>query len=209
MAPSRKDIVTAALAAGGSEAALDVIRLQSLVFLIDEVVSERIGGPFFSFEPYHYGPFDHQIIAVISAMVTEGDACIDASGTTLTRAGRHQGDAMLCSFPEPVADYFQRAARWVRFVPLRPMLAAIDREFPEMTANNKIRLSRARRPTRSVHPFVLGMAQALNPPDALLHLSESHTSVVSDEEAIADIWHSVGDDVEAALIRLAQTERLW
>ena len=146
MARNREDIVVVALAAAGPSAAFDPIRLQTLLFLIDQVVSERVGGPFFRFAPYHYGPFDQGIYDVIRAMVAAGDARVDASGPyprhSLTQAGRRRGEAALASFPAPVASYFRRVARWMLLTPYRRMLAAIWREYPEM-ALNSIHVKRA------------------------------------------------------------------
>ncbi len=56
MKRNRGDILAAAFAAAGPGAAFDPIRVQKLLFLIDREVTERIGGPFFHFRPYHYGP---------------------------------------------------------------------------------------------------------------------------------------------------------
>lgn len=118
MKRNRKDIVAAAFAGAGPGVAYDPIRVQKLLFLIDRVVAGRIGGPFFDFHPGPFGPFDGAVYDVISEMAAAGDAVIDESDRfpryLLTEPGRAKGEAVLGSFDPPVADYFGRAARWVR-----------------------------------------------------------------------------------------------
>ena len=60
MMRNHDDIVAAAFAATEPGTKFDPLRAQKLLFLIDQVVSERIGGPFFDFRPYLYGPFDQR-----------------------------------------------------------------------------------------------------------------------------------------------------
>ena len=213
MARNREDIVVVALAAAGPSAAFDPIRLQTLLFLIDQVVSERVGGPFFRFAPYHYGPFDQGIYDVIRAMVAAGDARVDASGPyprhSLTQAGRRRGEAALASFPAPVASYFRRVARWMLLTPYRRMLAAIWREYPEMAVNSVIPHSGEGRPAQPQNPFVRGMARAFDPLGTVHRLPDSEVGLESDAEGIGDIWRTVGDDLEDAMVGFAESERLW
>ena len=69
---------------------------------------------------------------------------------------------MLAVFPEEVADYFQRAARWVRLMPYRQMLAAIYRQYPDMAVNSVVRHLGLERPTRRQSPFTRGMTSAFD-----------------------------------------------
>ena len=64
MTLNQADVIAAAFAAAGPGAAFDPIRVQKLLFLIDREASDQIGGPFFDFQPYHYGPFDRAIYSV-------------------------------------------------------------------------------------------------------------------------------------------------
>ncbi len=75
---TRIDVVAAAFAAGGRGAKLDLIRVQKLLFLIDRVVSERIGGPFFAFRPYLFGPFDQAVYDAIRDLAADDRARTDA-----------------------------------------------------------------------------------------------------------------------------------
>ena len=211
--PNREDIVAAAFAAAGPGASFDPIRVQKLLFLIDRAVSVRIGGPFFQFEPYHYGPFDRAIYDVVRGMVTAREVLSDAAGPyrrySLTPAGYRRGKAMLSSFSAPVADYFVRAARWIRLMPYRRMLAAIYREYPEMAKNSVVRDLGSERPATRWDPFLRGVTQAFDLTGAMDRSPDSEVGLQSDADALHDAWRTVGDDLEEAMVRFGESERLW
>ena len=213
MERNRNDIVAAAFAAAEQGAAFDPIRVQKLLFLIDREVSDRIGGPFFKFLPYHYGPFDAAVYDAIEEMAAAGTARIDESGPCpryqLTEAGRERGDAVLASFDPPISDYFERTARWVRLMPYRRMLEAIHRQYPEMAVNSWFRNPGEERPLRRRNPFIRGMASAFDFTGTMFSSPDSVIGLESDRDAIRDIWRSVGDDLEEAMVGFGESERLW
>ena len=213
MIRNRHDIVAAAFAAAGPGAEFDPLRAQKLVFLIDRVGSQRIGGPFFDFRPYHYGPFDRAVYDVIRKLVAVGHAQTDTSGPyhrhLLTDAGYRHGLALLGSLPDPIADYFERAARWVVLVPYRRMLAAIYREYPEMAVNSVVRDLGGDRSDPNRRPFVRGMASAFDLMGTMHRPRGSHDNLGSDAEAIRSDWRAVGADIEEAMVRFGETEGLW
>lgn len=195
----REDIAVAALAAAGPKAVLDLIRIQVLLFLIDRSVSDRIGGPFFHFQPYVYGPFDLAIHDAIQKMAADGHARIHMSlpleRYELTEVGRKRGETALGSLPNPVADYFRRAARWVRLIPYRRMLAAIYRRYPDMAVDSVVRqLGLERRPRRQ-NPFIRGMARVFDITGTMFRSPDSAVGLESDADEIRDIWRSVGRDL--------------
>lgn len=124
MTRNRDDIVAAAFAAAGPKLEFDPLRAQKLLFLIDQVVSGRIGGPFFNFRPYLYDPFDRVVYDAIQNLVAAAYAQTDTAGPyqrhVLTNIGYRHGVTVLGSLPNPVADYFGRTAMWVLLVPYRP-----------------------------------------------------------------------------------------
>ena len=213
MKRNREDILAAAFAAAGPGAAFDPIRVQKLLFLIDREVSEWIGGPFFDFRPYHYGPFDRAIYDVIGKLEATGDARVDSSGPyphyLLTSAGCRRGAAVLAAFPEEVADYFQRAARWVRLMPYRQMLAAIYRQYPDMAVNSVVRHLGLERPTRRQSPFTRGMTSAFDITGTMHRSPDRAVGLESEAEAIGDTWRAVGDHLEEAMVEFGAAERLW
>ena len=213
MTRNRQDIVTAAFAAAGPGAAFDSIRAQKLLFLIDREVSDRIGGPFFDFRPYHYGPFDRAVHGVIGELVAAGTARVDTSGPYphyfLTKSGYRRGAEVLAGFPDPVADYVERASRWVRLMPYRRMLAAIHRQYPEMAANIVVRDLTSEPPARRESPFVRGMSRAFDITGTMYRSPDTVIGLESDGEAIRDVWAAVGRDLEDAMVGFGESERLW
>ncbi len=208
-----EDIVAAAFAAAGPSAAFDPIRIQKLLFLIDREVSERIGGPFFRFRPYHYGPFDRTIYDVIGKLVAAGDARGESSGPypryLLSEAGHRRGTAVLASFPEAISDYFGRAARWVRLIPYRRMLAAIYQRYPDMAVNSVVRHLGLDRDTRRENPFIRGMTRAFDITGTMHRPPDRAVGLESEAEAIGAAWRAVGDHLEDAMVEFGASERLW
>ena len=142
MARQRADIVLAAMAAGGVKARYDPVRVQKLFFLIDREISEFIGGPYFHFKPSHYGPFDIAVYEDLDELAEQGKINIDTTGRynrySLTDSGHARGAAVLSALPEPAARYMEDVAKWVRYVPLKHLLSAIYRQYPDMAVNNVI-----------------------------------------------------------------------
>ncbi len=210
---NRRDIVAAALAAAGPGASFDPIRAQKLMFLIDREVSDRIGGPFFHFKPYHYGPFDRAIYDVIGRLVEAGTVRVDNSGPynryQLTESGHRRGEATLASLPASVADYMRRAARWICLMPYRRMLAAIYREYPEMAVNSVVRHFGAGRHARRESPFIRGMTGAFDLTGTMYRTPDSEVGLQSDTDAIHETWRTVGDDIEEAMVQFGEAECVW
>ena len=207
------EIVAAAFAAAGRGASFDPIRIQKLMFLIDREVSGRIGGPFFDFKPYLYGPFDRAIYDVIGRLVAARTVWVDTSGPyhryALTESGYRRGDETLASVPASVADYMGRAARWVWLTPYRRLLAAIYRQYPEMAVNSVVRQLGPAYPAPPQDPFFRGMTRAFDFTGKAHRSPDSAASQKSEAEAIHDVWTAVGNDIEQAMARLGETERLW
>lgn len=206
------DIVAAAFAATEPGTKFDPLRAQKLLFLIDQVVSERIGGPFFDFRPYLYGPFDQAVYDAIQNLVAAGYARADTVGRyqrhMLTDIGYRHGATVLGSLPDAVADYFGRTAAWVLLVPYRRMLAAIYREYPEMASNSVVR-DLEDRPARGGHGFVRGMASAFDLMGTMNRPLDSADGLRSDANAIRNVWCAVGADLEDAMVDVGETEGLW
>ncbi len=213
MRHNREEIVAAAFAAAGPGVSFDPIRVQKLLFLIDRAVSDRIGGPFFHFQPYHYGPFDKAIYIVIVTLATAGDLKVDGSGAyprySLTSDGYRRGKASLASFPTPVADYFGRVARWIRMMPYRRILAAIYREYPEMAENSIVRHLGTTRPAPREHSFIRGMTRAFDLTGTLHRAPDAEVGLHADADALREDWRTVGDEIEEAMVQFGEAERIW
>ncbi|MFL6192844.1 MAG: hypothetical protein ACJ75H_01635, partial [Thermoanaerobaculia bacterium] len=101
---SREDLVLLALSPAGSVPHTPV-QVQKLLFLIDRNLAPRIGGPAFDFQPYHYGPFDSRVYAVLEDLAGRGWVEITKGQGNwrdyrLTPAGLSQADAASAALDE-------------------------------------------------------------------------------------------------------------
>ena len=207
MARKRFDIVLAAMAAGGTGARYDPVRVQKLFFLIDRETSEFIDGPYFHFEPYHYGPFDKAVYEDLDELAEQGKINIDTAGRynrySLTGSGHARGVAVLSALPEPAARYMEDAAKWIRFVPFKHLLSAIYRQYPDMAVNSiipQVASGYSHASFRFAMPsFLSGMARTLD----FMGTLDDHQADWGDERldalAVYHDWSAVGNDLGAAM----------
>lgn len=203
MARQRFQIMLAAMAAGGPEARYDPVRVQKLFFLIDREIPQYIDGPYFHFEPYHYGPFDKAVYEDLEEMAERGKISIDTTRRynqySLTDSGHERGMTVLTTLPEPAANYMEDAAKWVRFVPFKHLLSAIYRQYPDMAVNSVAPQATSgyshvsfRFPMPS---FLSGMARTLD----FMGTLDDYRSGWGDERldalGIYHDWSAVGDDI--------------
>ncbi|MGH7786498.1 MAG: hypothetical protein ACRERC_06495 [Candidatus Binatia bacterium] len=121
--------------------ALSPVQLQKLFFLLDARVADRLGGRYFNFAPYDYGPFDADVYRVVEALESDGRAAISASSPSwrsyrLTPEGQLEGAALLATLDPKVRDYARRCCEFVLGLSFTELVSAIYREFPEMKANS-------------------------------------------------------------------------
>lgn len=207
MARQRFDIVLAALAAGGAGGQYDPVRVQKLFFLIDREVAEFIDGPYFRFEPYHYGPFDKAVYEDLEVLAEQGKINIDTTGRysrySLTDSGRAMGERALDALPEPAARYMEDAAKWVRFVPFKRLLLTIYRQYPDMAVNSIIPIATSRHSHASfffpMPSFLTGMARSLDFMGTLNNYRAGWSNERLDALAVYHDWSAVGDDLGAAM----------
>jgi len=135
----RRQIVLAALAPGHG-VVHSPVQIQKLLFLVDREVAGRVGGPFFDFRPYNYGPFDKAVYSVLEELAADGLAeavpLRSWSGFRLTDAGQRAGEAAISALPAPVSDYIKRASEFVRTHSFATLVSAIYRTYPDMKVNS-------------------------------------------------------------------------
>ncbi len=116
------------------------VQVQKLFFLIDRNIPAEIEGPRFSFEPYHYGPFDKNVYEDLERLATEGYVDVDSEGSCkafrLTVRGQEHGERLFGDLPGKAQDYIRRASEFVRQLPFSRPVASIYRAYPEMRANS-------------------------------------------------------------------------
>ena len=207
MARQRSEIVLAAIAAGGPEARYDPVRAQKLFFLIDREIPEFIGGPYFRFEPHHYGPFDEAVYEELDRLTERQKVSIDTdegyNRYSLTDTGYAKGTAVLDVLPDPTSSYMENTAKWVRFVPLKQLLSTIYRQYPEMAVNSiipQVASGYSHASFRFAMPsFLSGIARTLD----FMGTLDGYQLRTSDERldalAVYHDWSAVGDDLGAAM----------
>ncbi|MDE0124632.1 MAG: hypothetical protein OXN97_08660 [Bryobacterales bacterium] len=116
-------------------------QIQKLLFLIDREISDLVGGSRFLFQPYHYGPFDKRVYAVLETLEDDGLVHIGDSWTnyrtyTLTPDGLESGRRAIEEFDTRARDYMVRASNFVREQTFDKLVAAIYKAYPEMRVNS-------------------------------------------------------------------------
>jgi hypothetical protein len=134
-------IVLGAMAAG-KDATYSPVQIQKLLFLVDKRLSRHTGGPHFNFQPYHYGPFDSAVFAVLDSLETRGFVHIDRNpdqrcrSYRLTPTGQTKGQQILDSLNKPVAEYITRLSKFVRAQTFAQLVSAIYKAYPETRVNS-------------------------------------------------------------------------
>jgi hypothetical protein len=135
----RKQIVLAALApARGAQHS--PVQIQKLLFLIDRILPKLVGGPYFDFQPYHYGPFDREVYRVLDELNQEGlcDVALEWSHRLyrLTVLGQELGEKALERLPEKARESMQKLSGWVLSLTFTELVSAIYKAYPEMRAHS-------------------------------------------------------------------------
>lgn len=140
----RKEIVLAALAGSNGEW-FTPVQVQKLLFVMDRELADRIGGPYFEFAPYDYGPFDAAVYSTLEGLCLEGLVEIEYSPNTrwskyrLTLAGVEKGRCALETMPQEVCNFVRSLSEWVRSLSFAELVSAIYRRYPDMKAKSIFR----------------------------------------------------------------------
>lgn len=136
---TKKEIVLAALAPAKTSKHSPV-QVQKLLFLIDRNLASVLGGPFFSFEPYHYGPFDKGVYETLEELASEGlvEICFDRHWKSyrLTEAGEAKASEIFESLPCNAKDYISKVSAFVRRSSFSQLVSSIYKAYPEMRKNS-------------------------------------------------------------------------
>jgi len=109
---------------------------------LDKNIGEQIGGPFFDFQPYDYGPFDSAVYHELEEL--EGDGVVEVieqnrfgrRAYRLTDQGLEEGQAALSKLDPPIQEYIRKVAKWVRALSFSQLVSAIYNKYPEMKENS-------------------------------------------------------------------------
>jgi uncharacterized protein len=135
----RQEIVLAALAPARG-AGHSPVQVQKLLFLLDREIPDMIGGPYFNFMPYNYGPFDKSVYDELEALAADNFVAAVSQGAwrrfCLTPAGQDHGDRLLNALVPSAREYIVRASEFVRSQSFASLVAAIYKAYPEMKENS-------------------------------------------------------------------------
>ncbi len=143
----KQDLLLAALASSKGSG-FSPVQIQKLLFLIDRRIGRDIGGPFFDFIPYSYGPFDKGIYDVLGSLVRKGlVAEVAVAGEkwrqyTPTASGQKKGEETLSGIPDKFSSYIGDLSSYVLKISFRDLLSAIYRAYPEMQVNSVFKVWR-------------------------------------------------------------------
>jgi uncharacterized protein len=140
---NRSEILLAGLAAGGEAATYTPVQVQKLFFLLDREAAPALGGPFFNFVPYDYGPFDQAVYAGLDDLARRNLASVQTTGRYrvygLSQTGLIEGRRILSTLQPSARDYVANAASWVRQLSFQQLVASIYNKYPEMKAKSVFR----------------------------------------------------------------------
>lgn len=138
---TQKEIILASMAT--SDGAIHTpVQIQKLLFLIDKRLVDELGGPFFNFIAYDYGPFDKEIYRILESLAIEDlveiieDEEIRWKRYRLTFKGQRQGEIILNSLDDDAADYIRKLSKFVRKLSFPQLVSTIYNEYPEMRENS-------------------------------------------------------------------------
>lgn len=135
----RSDLVLGVMAAGDG-ASHSPVQVQKLFFLLDRRVGKALGGPFFEFQPYFYGPFDRLVYSELEALALEGHLEIKAETSRksyrLTASGQRKGEKVLAQLEPNVVSFIKKLSSAVRQMSFAELVSAVYRAYPEMKENS-------------------------------------------------------------------------
>ena len=198
-----KDLVLAALAAGGQRTVYNPTHVQKLFFLIDRELAAWVDGPHFNFQPYHYGPFDRKVYDVLTGLAAKSLVTIHQDNRfpvyALTEQGQFDGYACLAKQSDEVVRSLTQCARWVRTQSFQSLLTEIYERYPDMTVNSRVPdlvdRARNRRAHSSGRAFARGAGSILN-----LYPERHTTHLRSAAEALAEDWQAIGNDLRNSVV---------
>lgn len=143
----KQDLLLAALASSKGSA-FSPVQIQKLLFLIDRRIGRDIGGPYFNFIPYSFGPFDKGIYDILASLVKQGFIHeIVAPGLKWklyrpTSSGQTRGEQTLAGIPGKLSSYVGQLSTHVLKTSFRDLLSSIYKEYPEMQVRSVFKVNR-------------------------------------------------------------------
>ena len=137
----RRRIMLASMSPAGTSS-FSPVQVQKLFFLLDRNIGDQIGGPYFNFSPYDYGPFDSAVYHELEDMEDDGLVEVIEQNRLgrrtyrLTDQGLKDGQDALSDLEGPIQDYTVRLVNWMRSLTFTQLVSAIYNSYPEMRQNS-------------------------------------------------------------------------
>ncbi|HEY0842089.1 hypothetical protein [Methylotenera sp.] len=137
---NKSDLLLSALAAG-EKSEYTPVQIQKLMFLLDKNISNRLGGPFFDFRPYDYGPFDASIYEDLRELERQGYISTSPSSRgwkkyQLTDTGLSKAKESSAEIDAKIFDYIKAVSNFVRSLSFADLVSSIYKAYPEMKVNS-------------------------------------------------------------------------
>jgi len=134
---NRKEFMQYCLSLQGNTP-LSPVQLQKLFFLIDMKLSREVGGPFFHFTPYHYGPFDKEVYEELDNLNSENKVEIIQNNRLrlykLTEEGKNT--IPISNLNENVKSKVEDIIDYVKTKSFTELISAIYHDYPGMRVNS-------------------------------------------------------------------------
>jgi hypothetical protein len=145
MPMTRSEVLLAILAASQGRPYTPV-QIQKAAFLVTRNLPDLVDdGSNFEFEPYDYGPFDHNVYGESEALNRDGMVeIIREDGTRWNRyaasdAGVNRGADILARMSDRERSYVAEVSAWVRAQSFESLVRSIYSAYPEMRVNSVFR----------------------------------------------------------------------
>ena len=131
-----KDFLLLVVAAGKNRP-LTPVQLQKSLFLLSESKLPEAPNSIYSFEPYHYGPFDSDIYADADSLRDDGKVVRLPSArgawteTAITADGSSKAASLEKGLSKASANYIRELVQWVQSQSFSGLLRAIYSKYPE------------------------------------------------------------------------------
>ena len=136
-----KDEFVLALMAAADGDAHQPVQIQKLLFLADDKIGSQLGGPFFHFRPYDYGPFDSDVYHTLERLEVDGKVEIIRGGWAkrtyrLTAEGQRLGEGVMGTLRPGTGEYMKALSAWVRSLSFSELVSAVYKAYPDMRENS-------------------------------------------------------------------------
>lgn len=117
---------------------LTPVQLQKTLFLLGTRRPKDVGHDYYSFQPYHYGPFDAAVFHDADALAADGEIVIEGgSGATLrryvlTKAGSEAATQAEDVAPKGAVSYLTSVVAWAQSLSFNELVRAIYEAYPAM-----------------------------------------------------------------------------